>query len=81
LASDNTAVEKREQVYGVLGLKLAELTDMKRRLALDYSGAYEFYVWTLSKYKGENGANGTVESLVGSFRELKLTSVVGMYLS
>jgi hypothetical protein len=46
LAFDTVAVIDREKVYGMLGLNLADLPDMKRRLVQEYSGSYEFYTWS-----------------------------------
>jgi hypothetical protein len=72
LSNDTTAVEKRIQIYGKLGLKYADFTETKRRLS-----PYDFFAWTLHNYKGESGANATVDNLIGHFTELKLTAVVG----
>jgi hypothetical protein len=72
LASDTTAVEKRTQIYGQLGLKYADLTETKRSLS-----PYDFFAWTLHNYKGENGTNATIDTLIDHFTQLKLTAVVG----
>jgi hypothetical protein len=74
LASDTTAVKNREEIYGILRLPLAELTDLKRNLAYDGSGSYEFFVCALSKYRAKNGASGTVEELADCLKQLGLTS-------
>jgi hypothetical protein len=39
LSSDSSAVENREDVFGALGLNLAQMLDAK---AADGSGSYEF---------------------------------------
>jgi hypothetical protein len=74
LASDTTAIEKKSQIYGGIGLPLAELMDLKQRLNLERSNSYDFFVETLNKFKGRNGSQ---TDLMKCFKELELLNVVG----
>ncbi len=73
LAADYNAVEKREEIFGELGLPLGKLRDFKREIARDYSGSYTFFIETLTKYKEKNGKLDLIESL----KKLQLESVLG----
>jgi hypothetical protein len=78
LASDSSAIEQKEQIHGELGLKLADLADLKQAVDRDRSGVYGFFVGTLSKYKSLNSSKvATEESLIACFTNLNLVSVVG----
>ncbi len=77
LSEDHSAAEKREQIYSQLGLPPGELNDLKRRLARDNGGSYEFFVHTLNTFHSRNGSTGAEEKLMECFEKLHLTSVVG----
>lgn len=74
LSSDFAADEKKDQIYGELGLPLAELRDLKQSIFIDRSGPYGFFAETLSKYHLLK--QGTVKDLVDCFEKLSLTRVV-----
>jgi hypothetical protein len=82
LADCPVAVEKREQVYGALGLSLAGLVDMRRKLDREYSGggSYAFFADTLSQYHSRFGRNGTLKSLLLCLTNLSLHSAARKWI-
>jgi len=79
LSDDTGAVEKREQIYGSLGLPLARLDDLKAKVILDNSGSFGFLSHVLSQYVSMHGSKATVTSLINRFTELNLGNVVGKW--
>jgi hypothetical protein len=85
LANDYCAVEKKYQIYGMLGLTAAALSDLKKRLNLQNSGSYEFFSETLLQYKNkpkiqnQPKSNATLGNLIECLKKLKLGTATGEY--
>ncbi len=56
MAFNAVPVQTREQVYGVLGLNLTELPNLKQRLVLSYSRTYKFYKLVTKQIQIKKGA-------------------------
>jgi len=77
LSEDSRAVKMKHEIYMTLGLSFAELDDLRRKVDIDNSGSYGFFVTSLAWFKAQNGSTATVSILANKFTEMKLGTAVG----
>jgi len=74
LSADPTAVQKKEQIYGSLGIPRSELDALNKKVYLDNTGANGFFCGMLEKFKSQDGS---MENIMKCLEELKLINARG----
>ena len=82
LSDDVTAIEKKEQIYGALGLPPSELEDLQTKIRIQHgSNSYSFFQNMLVTYRSRSGGSGTLKNLIDNLKELNLINVVGKHIT
>lgn len=75
-----SAIRKREQIYGELGLPASELEDLKRQLQSEGTNtdSYVFFKTILLNFRSRCG---TLNNFIECLKKLELISAVGKLVS